>query len=125
MHPDFNKIGSELHLDVSGQQKPALHGLDMSLPQRPELHLDMSSSVSTSEAFAAFGLQLSRGLSCNWTRGTTAWSGHVIVYPKALSCTWICLANRSLCWSEHVYSTGPELHLDVSILQRPMDLLAK
>jgi hypothetical protein len=71
MHRDFNKIGSELHVDVSGQQKPALHGMDMSLPQGPELYLDMSSSVCTSEAFAAFGLQLNRGLSCNWTRGTT------------------------------------------------------
>jgi hypothetical protein len=40
-----------------------------------------------------------------------------------LSCIWACLHYRGLCVPGGVYTTGPELHLDVSAPQRSLLLL--
>jgi hypothetical protein len=65
--------GTELHLDLSGQQEPVLL-LDMSTPQGTELHLCLSGQQ---EPVLLLLVSTLRGLSC----------------------TWSCLDNRSLCFT--------------------------
>ncbi len=43
-----------------------------------------------------------------WPRGRPC---HLYHRKEKHEYTWTCLGNRSVCWSEHVYTTGPELHL--------------
>ncbi len=98
----------------------------------PELHLDLygqgfSWTCLHLRAWAAPGLVYSRGAYASPGRLYTI---------QGLSCTWTCLDNRSLCFSRtclhcrvwatpglvwttgaapgRVYTTGPELHLEVS-----------
>ncbi len=110
-----------MHLSVSrgykssaapGHANPHILHLDMSTPQGSMLHLD------------------SRSLCCSWTS----------LHRKSLSCTWKCLHYIGLCCSQMcllntglsctwhcldinnhvsagVYTTEPELHLNISTLQ--------
>ncbi len=101
----------ELHLDVSTLKRPVLDmstlqrdvlhlHMDVSTPQRPELHLGLSIHC--------------RGLPFFWR----------CLHFRGLSSIWTCLRYRSLCctWT-CLHHKRPELHLDLSTLQRAVQLL--
>ena len=60
-----------------------------------------------------------RGLSCIWTclhyRGVYC---SLRCLPQGLSCIWTCLHYRGTCCSWRCLPQRPELHLDVSALQK-------
>jgi hypothetical protein len=89
--------------------------LDMSTPQGPELHLELSGQKEPLLTLVPeLDLEVSgkQELVLGWT---------YLPY-RGLNYAWMCLENRSLSWSgQEVMSNStpwaPQLHLDVSTLQ--------
>ncbi len=98
--------------------------LDVSTPQDPELHLDLSTHWGLSCTWRCL-LHRARGLSCIWTWragqqksellldvSTLQWPDlhlDVSTLQRGLCCTWMCLSHRVLCCictSVRVFSTG-------------------
>ncbi len=74
LHLDMSRFqGPLMHLDMSRFQEPLMH-LDMSTPQGPELHLEVSGKQEPV---------------LGWT----------FLPYRGLNYAWMCLDNRSLCWS--------------------------
>jgi hypothetical protein len=96
---------------VSALKRPVLL-LDMSTLERAVLHLDVS-TPQRPDLCTLTCLQC-RGLPFFWR----------CLYYRGLSCIWTCLRYRSLCctWT-CLHHKGPELHLDLSTLQRAVQLL--
>ncbi len=138
----FYTLGPELHLNVFGQQEPLLHpyvstptgawdALELSTLQKPVLLLDVSIPQSLSCTWTCLD---NRSLCCCWM-----WLGklqrhklqlNLPSYTRCLCCSWTCLHYRGYnctatflhtgaCASPRcVFSTGAELHLDFSTLQK-------
>ncbi len=94
--------------------------------QRPVLLLDMSTYTTKGCAAPAQTCLHHRGRSCTLTclhcRGLPFfWR---CLHYRGLSCIWTCLRYRSLCctWT-CLHHKGPEEHLDLSTLQRAVQLL--
>ncbi len=91
--------GLELHLDLVGQQEPVLL-LDVSTLQGRELHLESwTYSIKTTVDCSANGL---------------------VYTTEASAATGFVYTTETSAAPGHVYTLGPELHLDVSNLQRPV-----
>jgi hypothetical protein len=73
----------EMHLDVPGQQEPMLL-LDMSTPQGPDLHLD---GFGQQEPMLLLNVSTLQG-------------------PKLHLDVMTCLENRNQCWSGRFYTGG-------------------
>ncbi len=98
----FTIQGPELHLEVSELQRSVLL-LEVSTLQGPELNLDVS-ALQRSVLLLEVSTVQYRGLSCIWT----------CLHFRGVYCSWRCLQSTL---------HGPELHLDMSALQRSVLLL--
>jgi hypothetical protein len=91
--------GPELHLDLVGQQEPVLI-LAVSTVQGRELHLESwTYSIKTTADCSATGL---------------------VYTTEASAATGFVCTTEAFAAPGYVYTLGPELHLDVSNLQRPV-----
>ncbi len=90
--------------------------LNVSTPQVPELHLDVS-GLWTKGAFAAPERV--------YTTGTWASPGRTYVDYRSMCCSENCLHYRGLCstWMSLQYTPWPNIHLDVSGQQVPVLLM--
>ena len=77
---------------MSGQQEPVLL-LDVSTPQGPELHQDVS---TLHRPVLLLVMSMLQGLSCTWT----------YLDNSRLCCFWMCPHHRASAAPRRVYTTG-------------------
>ncbi len=88
--------------------------------------LAASERVCTTEAWAAPGGVYTKG---SWTAYESVCTTEACAAPGGVYTTWALAASERVCTTEAcaapggVYTQGPELHLNVSALQRPVLLL--